>query len=102
MRAVDRRQAHAEFTGRVAVTKPNQHHCWPPIHLIVTSGLLHITEDHLPPRGRLICRPYQSARLSLFFWNYSPRRRQGKPELVSFRHAWFLSVAYPTDRTSYV
>ena len=31
---------------------------WPPIHLIVTSGLVSPSDDDLPPGGRFIRKPY--------------------------------------------
>ena len=31
---------------------------WPPIHLIVTSGLIFPSDDHLPPGGKFIQKPY--------------------------------------------
>ena len=31
---------------------------WPPIHLIVTSGLVSPNDDDLPPGGRFIRKPY--------------------------------------------
>ena len=31
---------------------------WPPIHLIVTSGLISPNDDDLPPGGRFIRKPY--------------------------------------------
>jgi CheY-like chemotaxis protein len=31
---------------------------WPPIHLIVTSGLVPPNDDDLPPGGRFIRKPY--------------------------------------------
>jgi CheY-like chemotaxis protein len=31
---------------------------WPPIHLIVTSGLMSPNDDDLPPGGRFIRKPY--------------------------------------------
>lgn len=34
---------------------------WPPIHLIVTSGLLSPSDDDLPPGGRFIRKPYDPA-----------------------------------------
>ena len=34
---------------------------WPPIHLIVTSGLLSPGTDDLPPGGRFIRKPYEPA-----------------------------------------
>ena len=34
---------------------------WPPIHLIVTSGLRHPINDELPPGGRFIGKPYNPA-----------------------------------------
>jgi CheY-like chemotaxis protein len=40
---------------------------WPPIHLLVTSGLLTITEAELPPKGRFIPKPYDSARVIAIF-----------------------------------
>jgi CheY-like chemotaxis protein len=36
---------------------------WPPIHLIVTSGLLSPGTDDLPPGGRFIRKPYDSAQV---------------------------------------
>jgi CheY-like chemotaxis protein len=32
---------------------------WPPIHLIVTSGLLSPNDDDLPPGGRFVPKPYE-------------------------------------------
>lgn len=40
---------------------------WPPIHLIVTSGLQHITEDQLPPSSRFISKPYDNAHVISVF-----------------------------------
>ncbi len=34
---------------------------WPPIHLIVTSGLIPPNDDDLPPGGRFIRKPYEPA-----------------------------------------
>jgi CheY-like chemotaxis protein len=34
---------------------------WPPIHLIVTSGLMSPDTDDLPPNGRFISKPYNPA-----------------------------------------
>jgi CheY-like chemotaxis protein len=34
---------------------------WPPIHLIVTSGLMSPDMDDLPPSGRFIRKPYNPA-----------------------------------------
>jgi len=34
---------------------------WPPIHLIVTSGLMSSDPDDLPPKGRFIRKPYDPA-----------------------------------------
>jgi CheY-like chemotaxis protein len=34
---------------------------WPPIHLIVTSGLLSLNDDELPTGGRFIRKPYDPA-----------------------------------------
>jgi len=34
---------------------------WPPIHLIVTSGLMFPDNDDLPPGGRFIAKPYEPA-----------------------------------------
>jgi CheY-like chemotaxis protein len=34
---------------------------WPPIHLIVTSGLLSPNDNDLPPGGRFIRKPYDPA-----------------------------------------
>ena len=34
---------------------------WPPIHLIVTSGLMSPDPDDLPPNGRFIRKPYDLA-----------------------------------------
>jgi len=34
---------------------------WPPIHLIVTSGLMSPDTDDLPPDGRFIRKPYDPA-----------------------------------------
>ena len=34
---------------------------WPPIHLIVTSGLMSPDTDDLPPSGRFIRKPYDPA-----------------------------------------
>ena len=34
---------------------------WPPIHLIVTSGLTSPDTDDLPPNGRFILKPYSPA-----------------------------------------
>ena len=34
---------------------------WPPIHLIVTSGLISPNKDDLPPSGRFIRKPYNPA-----------------------------------------
>jgi CheY-like chemotaxis protein len=34
---------------------------WPPIHLIVTSGLLPQNDNDLPPGGRFIRKPYDPA-----------------------------------------
>jgi CheY-like chemotaxis protein len=31
---------------------------WPPIHLVVTSGLICPTDDDLPPGGKFIRKPY--------------------------------------------
>ena len=31
---------------------------WPPIHLIVTSGLMYPNDNDLPPGGRFIRKPY--------------------------------------------
>ena len=31
---------------------------WPPIHLIVTSGLIFPSDDDLPPGGKFIRKPY--------------------------------------------
>jgi two-component system, response regulator PdtaR len=31
---------------------------WPPIHLIVTSGLISPSDDDLPPGGKFIRKPY--------------------------------------------
>ena len=36
---------------------------WPPIHLIVTSGLLSPNEKDLPPGGRCIRKPYDLAQV---------------------------------------
>jgi CheY-like chemotaxis protein len=36
---------------------------WPPIHLIVTSGLLSLSDDELPPGRRFICKPYDPAQV---------------------------------------
>src|SRR5580704_12201393 len=36
---------------------------WPPIHLIVTSGLMSPDTDDLPPGGRFIRKPYDSAQV---------------------------------------
>src|ERR1700733_4713037 len=33
---------------------------WPPIHLIVTSGLISPGEDEFPANGRFIRKPYKS------------------------------------------
>ena len=33
---------------------------WPPIHLIVTSGLISPNDDDLPPGGKFIRKPYDS------------------------------------------
>lgn len=40
---------------------------WPPIHILVTSGLLSITEAELPPKGRFIPKPYNNARVIAIF-----------------------------------
>jgi len=34
---------------------------WPPIHLIVTSGIMSPDTDDLPPSGRFIRKPYDPA-----------------------------------------
>jgi CheY-like chemotaxis protein len=34
---------------------------WPPVHLIVTSGLQMPAEAELPPKGRFIRKPYDNA-----------------------------------------
>jgi CheY-like chemotaxis protein len=34
---------------------------WPPIHLIVTSGLVSPNDDDLPPGGKFISKPYDPA-----------------------------------------
>jgi CheY-like chemotaxis protein len=36
---------------------------WPPIHLILTSGLMSPNEDEFPADGRFIRKPCQAARL---------------------------------------
>ena len=36
---------------------------WPPIHLIVTSGLISPNEKDLPPGGRFIRKPYDLAQV---------------------------------------
>jgi two-component system, response regulator PdtaR len=33
---------------------------WPPIHVIVTSGLISPNDDDLPPGGKFIRKPYDS------------------------------------------
>jgi CheY-like chemotaxis protein len=36
---------------------------WPPIHLVVTSGLISPDTNDLPPRGRFIRKPYHPAQV---------------------------------------
>jgi CheY-like chemotaxis protein len=36
---------------------------WPPIHLLVTSGLLSPNDNDLPPGGRFIRKPYDPAQV---------------------------------------
>jgi CheY-like chemotaxis protein len=40
---------------------------WPPIHLIVTSGLQMLTEAELPSKGRFIGKPYNNAHVVSMF-----------------------------------
>jgi CheY-like chemotaxis protein len=40
---------------------------WPPIHLIVTSGLQMLTEAELPPKGRFVGKPYNNAHVVAMF-----------------------------------
>jgi CheY-like chemotaxis protein len=40
---------------------------WPPIHLIVTSGLQMPTEAELPPKGRFIRKPYENTQVVAMF-----------------------------------
>jgi CheY-like chemotaxis protein len=40
---------------------------WPPIHLIVTSGLQMPTDAELPPKGRFIRKPYDNAQVVALF-----------------------------------
>ncbi len=40
---------------------------WPPIHLVVTSGLRLITQDQLPAKARFIPKPYDSGQVISVF-----------------------------------
>jgi CheY-like chemotaxis protein len=40
---------------------------WPSIHILLTSGQRAITEADLPPKGRFIPKPYESARVLAIF-----------------------------------
>jgi len=33
---------------------------WPPIHIVATSGLSNVTEDHLPRGSRFLPKPYSA------------------------------------------
>ncbi len=37
---------------------------WPPLHLIVTSGLSAPNKDRMPPKGRFIAKPYTGAQVT--------------------------------------
>lgn len=40
---------------------------WPPIHILVTSSLLTVTEAELPLKGRFIRKPYDNAHVVAIF-----------------------------------
>ena len=35
------------------------HRCWPEIHLLVTSGGVHVRDEDLPDDGRFVPKPYR-------------------------------------------
>lgn len=35
------------------------HRCWPDIHLLVTSGGVHVRDEDLPDDGRFMAKPYR-------------------------------------------
>lgn len=39
------------------------HRCWPEIHLLVTSGGVHLKDEDLPDDGRFVPKPYRSSGL---------------------------------------
>jgi CheY-like chemotaxis protein len=38
-------------------------HRWPPVELILTSGLVQVREEDLPERGHFLSKPYDGSRL---------------------------------------
>jgi CheY-like chemotaxis protein len=48
-------------------------HRWPPIELLITSALSHITARDLPERGRFLPKPYDVNALSAVFKEMTAR-----------------------------